>query len=106
MLKKVKDGSLAASRLVVSENIIKKEDSVKRIMAAGAIVALIFALGCPSKKTEEQPKPAAAESTMQAPAPESATTQMPAETTVAPTPAPTPAPAPAPETGKPPKTGR
>lgn len=82
---------------------------MKKLIAACAIVTLIFVLGCPSKPAEEKPKPTAAESTMQAPAPESAATQTPAESTVAPTPAPTPAPAPAPTpepTGKPPKTGR
>lgn len=82
---------------------------MKKLIAACAIIAFVFALGCGSKKTEEPAKPTAAESTMQAPAPESGAVQTPAETTVAPTPAPAPTPSPAPEkkpSGKPPKVGR
>jgi len=87
---------------------------VKKLIAACLLITLIFALGCPSKKSEEPAKPATPDTTVQAPAPESvATQQTPAETTVTPTPAPTPTPTPTPQpkpqpkpSGKPPKVGR
>ncbi|MEO0068116.1 MAG: hypothetical protein ABIK23_03170 [candidate division WOR-3 bacterium] len=84
---------------------------MKKLIAACAIVALIFALGCPSKKAEEKAKPTKAESTLTVPPPESAavtpaeSVKAPAESVKAPEPAPQPKPAPQPS-GKPPKVGR
>ncbi|MEO0069502.1 MAG: hypothetical protein ABIK18_01745 [candidate division WOR-3 bacterium] len=83
---------------------------MKKLLAACAIVALIFAIGCPQKKAEEKPKPAAPETTMQAPPPETGAVKAPAETVKAPAEtAKAPAPTPKSETkpsGKPPKVGR
>jgi hypothetical protein len=79
---------------------------VKKLIAACAIVALVFALGCPSKKTEKKPKPAAPETTLTAPAPESVpppaaveSVKTPAQPTTQPKPAKQPP-------AKPPKVGR
>ncbi len=78
---------------------------MKKLIAACAIVALIFAFGCPQKKAKEEAKPATPETTMQAPAAETGAAAPPAETVKAPAPTPQPQPAPKPA-GKPPKVGQ
>ncbi len=77
---------------------------MKKLIAACAIVALVFMLGCPSKKTEEKAKPAKADTVLTAPAPESVA-PAPAESVKTPEPTPQPKPAPKPS-AKPPKVGR